>query len=122
MEPLSFDVPGAPVPKARARVMAAGYSFTPKRVREYEASVRAAAAEAVAQRPDWPKEHPGGYKVRVAVYRARAAGDLDNFAKSALDAMNKGVVFDDDRRVVELHALLLLDRERPHLLVEVEPL
>jgi len=119
---LSFMVHGAPVPKARARVMAAGYSFTPKRVRDYEKLVRERAKEAVAAVPGWPKEHEAGYRVRIAVYREARRGDLDNLLKSVTDAIQGGVVMDDDRRILDLHGLMFVDKADPRVLVEVVPL
>ncbi len=117
---LSFTVYGAPVPKARARVMR-GFSFTPKRTKDYELAVKNAAIEALANCPKWVRDNAAGYRVSVAVYRAALRGDLDNYAKSALDAANK-LIFDDDRRVTEIHALMFLDRVCPRMLVEVEAL
>jgi Holliday junction resolvase RusA-like endonuclease len=111
---LSFVVQGPPVPKPRARVMA-GYSFTPPRAREWEKLVALRALEA---RPSgWPLD--ADYRVRVAVYRQARRGDLDNFVKAATDAMNR-TVYEDDRQIVELHALLFDDKSDPRLLVEVE--
>jgi len=120
MEPLSFTVYGAPVPKGRPR-FGGGRSFTPARTRHYELLVRAAALEALAQRTTWTRDNPAGYAVRIGVYRAAQRGDLDNFLKAATDALN-GVAFDDDKRIVDIHGLMFLDRDRPRLLVEVQPL
>jgi Holliday junction resolvase RusA-like endonuclease len=116
--PLSFVVYGAPVPKGRPR-FGVGRTFTPARTRDYEAKVRAAAIEALAERGAWCRDHVHGYRVRVAVYRAAKRGDLDNYVKAATDALN-GLVFDDDRRIVVLHALMFDDRADPRMLVEVE--
>jgi len=116
---LSFTVHEAPVPKARARVMAAGWSFTPKRTRDFEAKVREEAVAAVAATPGWRTDVD--MRVRVAVYRARRAGDLDNFAKAITDSMNR-IVYEDDRQIRELHTLLFDDKDDPRALVEVEPL
>lgn len=111
---LSFCVNAPPVPKARARVMA-GYAFTPKRVRDYEKLVAQHALEA---RPaGWPLDST--YRVFVAVYRAQRRGDLDNFLKAITDALNKGVAYSDDSRIVELHGVMNLDREDPRVMVEV---
>ncbi len=118
MRALSFTVNGPPVPKARARVMT-GYSYTPPRTRAYEAIVRDHAIKAVSCSRDWKRDNENGYRVCVAVYREALRGDLDNFVKTATDAMNKGVVYDDDRRIVEIHAMMMLDRPHPRMLVEV---
>lgn len=112
---MSFTVPGPPVPKPRARVMV-GYSYTPPRAREYE---RLVALHARQARPDgWPLD--AEYRVRIAVYRARRAGDLDNFGKMALDGTQK-VLFANDSQIRELH-VLRFDGEEPRMFVEVEAL
>lgn len=55
----------------------------------------------------------------VVVYRARRAGDLDNFLKVLLDAL-KGIAFVDDSQVVELHARREDDASNPRVEVRVE--
>lgn len=120
MRALSFVVAGAPVPKARARVMN-GYSFTPKRVRDYELLVRTIAESVVSKRPDWPLDNAAGYFLRVAVYRAARRGDLDNYTKAISDGLQR-TCFDDDKRIVEIHAKLFDDKEHPRAIIEVEAL
>lgn len=48
---------------------------------------------------------PAGTEVAVTIawYRGRAAGDLDNRLKVTLDAL-RGILFDDDKQVVSIHA------------------
>jgi Holliday junction resolvase RusA-like endonuclease len=114
---LTFVVLAAPVPKARARVVS-GHAYTPKRVREYEAAVAAAAREAVAAMPSWRTDGP--MSVRLAVFRGARRGDLENYSKAICDAMN-GVVYDDDRQIVEMHLVVGYCKQRPHAVVIVEP-
>jgi Holliday junction resolvase RusA-like endonuclease len=115
---LSFVVEGVPVPKGRPRVMA-GYAFTPRRTKDYEALVRATAQEAVMGLPGWrlDAEH---YEVRVAVYRAAKRGDLDNYVKSITDALNHGVAYHDDKHVRRIVAEMHDDKAHPRVHVEVE--
>lgn len=113
---VAFVVPGAPVPKARARVMR-GYSFTPPRSRAYEAHVAECARAALA-RTAWRRDG-AAYALRVVVHRAARRGDLDNFLKSVGDALNK-VAWIDDSRVVVLEARMTVDRDRPRVEVEIE--
>lgn len=58
--------------------------------------------------------------VNVTVYRPRQIGDLDNSLKVLLDAL-RGVAFEDDKQVVELHALRLDDKSNPRAVVRIEP-
>lgn len=51
-------------------------------------------------------------------YRGRKAGDLDNRAKVALDAM-QGVVYERDSQVTELHMYRHDDKANPRLEVVV---
>lgn len=55
----------------------------------------------------------------VTVYRARRAGDLDNFLKVLLDAL-KGIAFVDDAQVIELHARREDDASNPRVEVRIE--
>jgi Holliday junction resolvase RusA-like endonuclease len=113
-------VTGAPVAKGRPRfVRKTGIAFTPSHVRKYEAHGRLAAQMAMDGRP--PIEAPVRVELLVELppptswsERKRAAAivgdvrptsrpDIDNYAKSALDAIN-GIVIADDSQVVEIHA------------------
>jgi len=127
----SFTVPGQPIAWARAGSFN-GRRFTPARMRDYQKEVRFHAVEAAPD--DWPLDHAKGYRVRVAVYLGnRRRADLDNFAKSITDALQgrrdpaggwkvPPIAYDDDTRIVELHALKLFDQCDPRVLVEVETL
>lgn len=116
---LEFTVYGPPVPKARARVVGRR-AITPERTRNYEFIASAVARSAVSK-ADWQLDNPAGYRVSIAVYRAARRGDLENFAKSICDSMNT-IVYDDDRRIVELHALMFDDKVSPRVVVMVEAL
>ena len=60
----------------------------------------------------------GPVAVRVHVYRARKVGDLDNFAKVTLDAL-QGIAYQDDAQIVELHSWRHDDAQNPRVEVEV---
>ena len=60
----------------------------------------------------------GPVSVTVAIYRARKAGDLDNFCKILLDAM-QGTFYTNDAQIRELHATLHDDRHDPRVEVTV---
>jgi Holliday junction resolvase RusA-like endonuclease len=60
----------------------------------------------------------GPVAVRVAVHRERRAGDLDNFLKILIDAL-QGVFYENDAQIREIHATLQEDRHEPRVEVQV---
>jgi Holliday junction resolvase RusA-like endonuclease len=125
-------VDGSPVPQPRARVVrgargGVGRYVTP-RANGWKESIAIATKLALIR---WRREAetlwPLGteYAVDIEVRRARAIGDLDNFAKAALDAMN-GIAWEDDREIRELRVVRrdrdeLRAGERPGLTITVRP-
>ena len=57
--------------------------------------------------------------VTLRVYRATSAGDVDNYAKAALDAMQDAGILADDKYVEELHLYRATDRHRPRVEITV---
>ena len=133
---IAFTVPAVPIgqPRQRHRVLTVGgntfaQNYTPKAssVSDYKATLRLAATQAY---PDAPLEGPllvtltfvfaSKRKMRIA---KATKPDLDNLAKSTLDALN-GLLFKDDGQVVRLvaekwHAA---HGEQPHVEVSITPL
>lgn len=60
----------------------------------------------------------GPVAVYLHVYRARKVGDLDNFAKVTLDAL-RGVAYQDDDQITELHLWRHDDKANPRVEVEI---
>jgi crossover junction endodeoxyribonuclease RusA len=60
----------------------------------------------------------GPVRVTARFYRPRKAGDLDNRLKVLLDVLN-GVVWLDDKQIVEIHAFRHDDKHNPRVEVEV---
>ena len=60
---------------------------------------------------------PGDVAIRFRVFRARRAGDLDNYEKVLLDAL-KGILYDDDLAVVEIHAIRDDDKHNPRVMLQ----
>jgi crossover junction endodeoxyribonuclease RusA len=79
----------------------------------YKAGVKASAAEQGATLLS------GDVAVYIDVYRSRKAGDLDNRIKVALDAL-KGVAFEDDKQVVEIHARRFDDKNNGRIEITIE--
>lgn len=122
MTALHVTIPGEPVPKARPRLGRGGFAFTPKPTKDWEAKAKLHATSA-ASRARWQttetlvgprggrKIVPLRYSVAIEVYRSSlGAGDLDNFIKAALDALN-GIAFEDDRYVLDIQAKMRLSKQ-----------
>ena len=61
----------------------------------------------------------GPLAIQVHVhFRSGKTCDLDNALKASLDSLT-GVLWEDDRQIVELHAYKHQDKERPRIEVEV---
>ena len=107
MTGVSFYVEGQPVPKARARTVRKGgktWSFTPKRVAEWEKAVSVEAEKFFEE----PLNGPLGIELTFYMRRPKSrrketwvstTPDLDNLEKAVLDGLS-GVVYTDDRLVV----------------------
>lgn len=121
-----FHVDLDPVPKGRPKFSKIGgfvRTYTPKKTSDYEAQVKAIAQNAMTREPletplsaflyfrlPIPRSYP---KKRVAAClsgseRPIKKPDLDNLAKSVLDALN-GVVYKDDSQLVSLHITKVYD-------------
>ena len=113
---IEFEVPGAPVPKARPRVVG-GRTYTPKPTKDYERLVRWTGQIAMWDAGCKPLTGPvGAYLAFTLPYpaswskRKRAANewavtrsDLDNLVKAVLDGLN-GICYGDDRQVASVLA------------------
>ena len=58
----------------------------------------------------------GNVAVSFTVYRARKAGDLDNFVKVLIDSL-RGILYPDDNVIVEIHATRKDDKENPRVML-----
>lgn len=61
----------------------------------------------------------GPVRFTLHLYRPQKSGDLDNYLKCLWDSL-KGVAWEDDRQVEELHAYRHEDPEDPRAEVEIE--
>jgi len=116
---ISFAIPGTPVAKGRPRFARRGkriVTYTPAKTESYEAAVKLYAIQAMRGRTiitqpvavsiglffeppiSWPKGKREGALNDVWY---PTSTDLDNTAKSLLDACN-AVIWIDDKQVVEL--------------------
>jgi len=117
MMDVTFVVPGPVVPWQRAASVGAR-RFTPAKQRQYQANVRMHALAARPRGPWLPSKH-ARYRVDVEAYLPdERRRDLDNVAKTVLDALN-GVLYLDDSQVTVLMVATHVDRERPRVEVRV---
>ena len=118
---MQFVVDGTAVPKQRPRVTRGGQAYTPKKTRDYEERVRKAflssyrgfmpafegdvpvraCIEIVQQIPKSWSNSKTLRAERGEIAPVSRNGDLDNIAKSILDALN-GYVYKDDAQVTTL--------------------
>lgn len=62
----------------------------------------------------------GDVSIAIRLYRNQASGDLDNRIKVTLDAL-RGVAFEDDKQVVEIHAYRHDDKGNGRIVISVLP-
>jgi Holliday junction resolvase RusA-like endonuclease len=114
---IGFFVDGTPVAKARPRVTKTGHTYTPKKTVAWENTIALEAGVAMTDKAMFTKpvivtlnfffRFPKSFS-RLKHIAAETGeiipmrGDIDNYAKAALDAMN-GVVYKDDRQIGCLH-------------------
>lgn len=91
---------------------AGGKVYTSDEARSYKHVV------AMLARADGVTQMTGPVVLSVAIYRARKAGDLDNFLKILIDAL-QGVFYRNDAQITEIHATLHDDRHEPRAEVNV---
>jgi Holliday junction resolvase RusA-like endonuclease len=115
---LRMTVPGEPVPKGRPR-FGKGRTFTPVKTRQAEAAVKWAAVVARLKGSGHGKPTADPIALTCRFYRANGrTADLDNLVKLVTDALN-GIVWKDDRQVVQLHASRFDRQERPRTEIEI---
>ena len=118
---ITFIVDGTAVPKQRPRITRGGQAYTPKKTRDYEGRVRKAflssyqgfmpvfggdvpvrvSIEVIQQIPKSWSNSKTLKAEHGEVATVSRNGDLDNIAKSIVDAL-KGYTFKDDAQVTTL--------------------
>ena len=102
---LAFFVPGPVRAKQSFRYGRNGHSFQSARVKGWQADVGWAAQQAMRVHADQLEKFPlhGDIAVElIFIMKNKYSADSDNLSKAILDALN-GIVWDDDRKVIDLH-------------------
>ncbi len=104
---IKLVIPGRPIPKKRPRLNSKNsrsYVYTPPETAEYERKVGWYALQAAKG-----KSFSNDIAVFIKLYfKDRRFGDVDNYGKALLDAI-QGIVFDNDKQVAKLHIERYID-------------
>ena len=107
-------IPGVVQPKERPRKGKHGGIYTPTKTKDYEHKVATYARKAQV------KCSEAHMTVWITVYWPdKRRRDLDNAAKSILDALNM-IAWRDDSQIVNLHIAKRLDRKDPRAKVWIQ--
>lgn len=100
---ISFTIEGNAVPKQSFKVGKGG-GYTPERVKAWQQQVTAAAHNATIDNPAFePFMNDELLQANIAFFLThKRRVDVDNLSKAVLDGCN-GILWKDDRQVVELH-------------------
>lgn len=104
----------AAVRRAASGVSAFSTMLLSREGREYK---KTADAWLAAQRP---KMVSGPVSLRAVFYFPRRSGDVDNRLKPLLDVL-EGRIYENDRQVAHVAAWKRVDRDRPRVVLSVEP-
>lgn len=97
----SFSVYGKPVPKGRPRFTNGRTIYTPPETVAYEKEVRKAFYLLADHPPEWDTSGPVSVDIQILT-RTRRKIDVDNVAKSVMDALNKTWLWKDDSQITKL--------------------
>jgi Holliday junction resolvase RusA-like endonuclease len=122
---LRFTVPGPVVPFQRVGRSADGRAYVPASMRKYKKHAATCALAARLRDREWANDDASRFAVSLVIYRLPEAGkarrgDVDNAAKTLLDAFGE-VLYRDDSQVRELAARIVHcapGRERVEVVVE----
>jgi Holliday junction resolvase RusA-like endonuclease len=73
---------------------------------------------AVIARQQGAKLLTGDLSVTFRVFRPKCIGDLDNRLKISQDVL-KGICFEDDKQIVEIHAFRFDDKANPRIEIDL---
>lgn len=80
---------------------------------------RADAVAQLCQQRGVRRPIAGPCAITLHIYRQRNQGDVDNYAKGVLDALQDARILDDDKHVTELHLYRHTDPARPRVEITI---
>ena len=121
---MEFTILGKVVAKGRPRFTRQGHTYTPKKTKDYEKLVKLTAMDHFERPLTTPlrveitvcKTPPKNWSKKkktdaiAGVIKPTVRPDVDNYVKSILDGCD-GVVFEDDKQIVELVASKVYSEE-----------
>jgi Holliday junction resolvase RusA-like endonuclease len=114
MTAVTIEVPGRPIAWARPRSHGSRH-FTPRRVLEAEESI---AWEARKTRVRFGVELVA---VRIVLWsKTVLRGDVDNYAKTVLDALEKAGTIENDRQVRQLDVRFVVGTDTEKTVIGIE--
>ena len=133
MRSVVFEVQGKVIGKARPRVTRVGHAYTPATTRLYEKAIRDAFLAAGGSKISGyvHVDFEATTKLQASATKAQKAmrlegkelatskPDIDNIEKALLDAISRGVAFDDDVQVVSVRKIKGRYETEPRLIVRV---
>ena len=108
----SITIEIKPVPKKRARITRFG-NYTPRETEIFERTIKMFCIKNKIIKIDGPIEIGITFyfkRPKKPKYTYPKIGDVDNYAKSVLDALN-GVLYDDDSQVIVLTCRKMYDEK-----------
>lgn len=100
---LTFDIPIRPQTWKRVNIVH-GHGVKAKADKSYQQTIALHGLKARQSVPTWPLDSHYGLIVWVTLAN-RKSGDVDNYGKAVMDALNK-VLWNDDRQIRSLHVIL----------------
>lgn len=115
---MTIWVEGEPRPKQSYRALKSGGGYQPKRVKEWQNAVAAAARKTMDATESLPQT--GNVIVELSfVLSNNRRVDLDNLSKGTLDAL-RGILYEDDCQITSLCIEKRIDKRRPGVLISVD--
>jgi Holliday junction resolvase RusA-like endonuclease len=126
---LDVEIKGNPIPASRPRFTKSGRAYTAEPYKSYKANLAKKLEMLMGELPEIPdagtKERTAylkahRYQLSLKIYREKAIGDVDNYAKSVMDALQDAGVIANDSQIDTAHIVKRVDKKNPRLCILLE--